>query len=77
VHAIVYKPRALHAVLVLRSCNDSAAVLQGLRILEYACDYAAEHTVQPLSVWKLLEKEVAVSVTLPLHLLAGRAMLSV
>ncbi|KAI3423997.1 hypothetical protein D9Q98_009830 [Chlorella vulgaris] len=33
--------------------------VQGLRILEYACDYAAEHTVQPLSVWKLLEREVA------------------
>jgi hypothetical protein len=50
-------------------------VLQGLRILEYACDYAAEHTLQSLSVWKLLEKEIAVSVALPLNLLAGHAML--
>ena len=34
--------------------------LQGLRILEYACDHAAEHTVQALDIWVLLEKEVKV-----------------
>ncbi|KAL4855761.1 Sodium/hydrogen exchanger 8 [Chlorella vulgaris] len=37
--------------------------VQGLRILEYACDYAAEHTLQSLSVWKLLEKEIAGNLT--------------
>ena len=34
--------------------------LQGLRILEYACDHAAEHTGQALDMWALLEKEVNV-----------------
>ena len=34
--------------------------LQGLRILEYACDHAAEHTGQALAIWALLEKEVKV-----------------
>lgn len=33
---------------------------QGLRILEYACDHAAEHTDSPLRLWGLLEKEVKV-----------------
>ncbi|PRW32594.1 Sodium hydrogen exchanger 7 [Chlorella sorokiniana] len=32
--------------------------VQGLRILEYACDHAAEHTNTPLGMWELLEKEV-------------------
>ena len=34
--------------------------VQGLRILEYACDHAAEHTNTPLGMWALLEKEVQV-----------------
>ena len=36
-------------------------VPQGMRILDYACDHAAERTQEPLGMWRLLEKEVAVS----------------
>jgi hypothetical protein len=44
------------AIASLPSC----LYLQGLRILEYACDHAAEHTWQVLGMWPLLEKEVKV-----------------
>lgn len=33
---------------------------QGLRILDYACDRAAEHTSEPLHIWARLEREVKV-----------------
>lgn len=38
----------------------TASTEQGLRILEYACDHAAEHTSTPLGMWTLLEREVQV-----------------
>ena len=34
---------------------------QGMRILDYACELAAEHADQPLGLWARMEQEVKVS----------------
>ncbi len=34
--------------------------MQGLRILEYACEEASEHPDSPLHLWDILEREIKV-----------------
>ena len=48
-----------------RLTGPRAAAPQGLRILEWACDHAARRPHRPLDMWRVLEREVAVSRALP------------
>lgn len=36
--------------------------IQGLRILDYACDHAAEHVDRPFAIWQSLQKEIKVHI---------------